>query len=230
MRVSFMTRIQAAGVPTTRRWRRMLIAAGAATAILGSTVGTTVAFDFGPIEPVGIFTATPTSGTAPLVVTFDGSGSLGPNPIVTWDWTFGDGTTGTGIVTTHTYSTPGTYFASLVVTDTFGLAGPSRSVQIDVAARTAPGAPTSLTATAVSRTSIALAWTNATTDQSSVRVERCKGAGCTKFALAATLAGSATTFTDAKLSPRTTYSYRVRAANDLGTSPYSNVASARTLR
>jgi PKD repeat protein len=225
-----MARIHAAGVPTTRRWRQALVAAGAATAILGSTVGTAVAFDFGPIEPVAIFTATPTSGTAPLVVTFDGSGSLGPNPLVTWDWTFGDGTTGTGMVTTHTYSTPGTYVASLVVTDILGLAGPSRSVQIDVAPRTAPGAPTSLTATAVSRTSIVLAWTNATSDQSSVRVERCKGTGCAKFALVATLAGSATAFTDAKLSPGTTYTYRVRAANDLGTSPFSNLASARTLR
>lgn len=226
----FTAGVRAAGGPVASRWRQVIAAAGATMLLLGGSVGTAAAFDFGPLEPVAIVTATPVSGTAPLVVTFDGSGSLGPNPLVTWDWTFGDGSVGSGVFVTHTYSTPGTYFASLVVTDTFGLAGPSRSVQIDVAARTAPGAPTSLTATAGSRTSIALAWTNATTDQSSVRVERCKGAGCTKFALVATLAGSATRFADAKLSPGTTYSYRVRAANDLGASPYSNLASARTLR
>jgi chitodextrinase len=46
----------------------------------------------------------------------------------------------------------------------------------------------------------------------------------------ATVAGSATTFTDSGLSARTTYTYRVRAHNAAGDSLYSNTASARTRR
>ena len=45
-------------------------------------------------------------------VMFDGSASVGQ----TYDWDFGDGTTATGMTTTHTY-TNGTYTAKLVVTD-----------------------------------------------------------------------------------------------------------------
>ena len=91
-----------------------------------------------------------------------------------------------------------------------------------------PPAPTSLTATALTRTSIGLRWTNGTTDQTEVRIERCSGFGCTNFAQVAALAGTATTFTDKSLAARTTYRYRVRAHKTLGDSPYSNTASART--
>ena len=93
-----------------------------------------------------------------------------------------------------------------------------------------PAAPTSLTATALTRTSIGLRWTNGTTDQTEVRIERCTGSGCTNFAQVAALAGTATTFTDSGLAARTTYRYRVRAHNALGDSPYSSTASARTTR
>ena len=40
-----------------------------------------------------VMSATPSSGTAPLSVTFDGSGSTTPNGTMTsWSWSFGDGT------------------------------------------------------------------------------------------------------------------------------------------
>jgi PKD repeat protein len=230
MRMTFKARIGAAGAPAASRWRRLIVAAGATMLVLGGTVGTAAAVDFPALEPVAIVTATPVSGTAPLTVTFDGSASTGPNALVSWAWSFGDGSVGSGTVTTHVYTTPGSYLASLVVADVFGLTSFPRSVQINVAARAAPGAPLGLVATATSRSSIVLTWTNATADQSSLRIERCKGVGCTKFSLVKTLAGSATTFTDTRLSSSTTYTYRVRAANVVGTSPYSNLASARTLR
>jgi PKD repeat protein len=91
-------------------------------------------------------------------------------------------------------------------------------------------APRDLTATALTRSSIGLRWTNGTTDQTEVRIERCTGSSCTSFAQVAALAGTATTFTDTGLAARTTYTYRVRAHNALGDSPYSNTASARTRR
>jgi hypothetical protein len=91
-----------------------------------------------------------------------------------------------------------------------------------------PAAPTGLTATALTRRSIRLAWTNGSTDQTEVRIERCKGLLCTNFSQVAAVVGTATSFTDTGLTVRTTYRYRVRAHGPLGDSLYSNTASART--
>jgi len=51
------------------------------------------------------------------LVTFDGSASLDNVAIVSYEWDFGDGTTGTGKTTTHTYTEPGTYNVTLTVKD-----------------------------------------------------------------------------------------------------------------
>jgi PKD repeat protein len=51
-------------------------------------------------------------------VQFDGSGSTGK--IVSYAWTFGDGTTGSGVRPTHTYSVAGNYSVVLTVTDDQG--------------------------------------------------------------------------------------------------------------
>ena len=75
----------------------------------------------GAIAPVANALATPASGTAPLVVQFDGSGSFDQDgSIVGYAWNFGDGATGTGAVVSHTYAS-GTYTATLTVTDNSGL-------------------------------------------------------------------------------------------------------------
>ena len=180
--------------------------------------------------PTAVMSATPSSGTAPLSVTFDGSGSTDLGGFVTsWVWAFGDGTTGTGVTTTHVYVTPGTYTATLTVTDNGNATG-TASKSIVVGAPALPAAPKGLTATALSGSSIRLQWANASTGQTAVQIERCKGSGCTNFVQVAAVAGTATTFTDTGLAPRTTYSYRVRARNAAGVSPYSNVAGTRTTR
>lgn len=185
---------------------------------------------FTPIEPVAVFSATPSTGTAPLTVAFDGRDSTGPNPLVGWAWAFGDGGFGTGDQTTHLYSTPGTYTASLVVTDILGLTSLPRSVSIVVTVPTPPAAPTNLTATVVSRSSVRLDWTNASTNQDGVRIERCKGTGCSNFTQIAVVGGTFTTHTDSGLAANTTYVYRVQAYNSAGDSPYSNIATVRTPR
>jgi hypothetical protein len=97
-------------------------------------------------------------------------------------------------------------------------------------APTAPTAPTALTAAGTGAKSIGLSWTNGTVTQTAVRIERCTGSGCTNFAQVASVAGTASTYTDGRLATRTTYTYRVRAVNEVGTSPYSNTATARTGR
>ena len=180
--------------------------------------------------PTAVMSATPSSGTAPLTVNFDGSASSDLGGFITaWTWAFGDGGVGSGASITHVYSTPGTYTATLTVTDNGSLSN-STSTSIVVNPPALPSAPTSLTAAALSRRSIRLDWTNTTANQTEVRIERCTGSGCTNFVQVAVIAGTATTYTDTGRASRTTYAYRVRAHNAAGNSQYSNIASATTPR
>jgi PKD repeat protein len=60
----------------------------------------------------------PYSGLVNELITFDGSGSSDlDGTIVTYDWDFGDGATGSGEMTTHTYTEAGTFTVTLTVTD-----------------------------------------------------------------------------------------------------------------
>ena len=167
--------------------------------VAGHVAGPAQAVDFPPLEPVAIFTTTPSTGESPHG-DVDGSASTGPNPLQTWIWTFGDGSTGTGDVTTHTYTTPGAYNATLVVYDGLGLNSFPSVVTIVVNAPTAPQAPANVTATSLSRSSIRLGWNNVSSNQTSIQIERCKGVDCTTFARVATVSGTTTSFTDTKLS------------------------------
>jgi PKD domain len=58
-----------------------------------------------------------------FVATFDGSSSSDPNPggsIVSWDWDFGDGSTGVGPTSVHPYVPGSSYTVSLTVTNNRG--------------------------------------------------------------------------------------------------------------
>ena len=58
--------------------------------------------------------ANPTSGPAPLNVSFSSSGSSDPEgQPLTYSWNFGDGATSTAANPSHTYTTPGTYQVAL---------------------------------------------------------------------------------------------------------------------
>jgi PKD repeat protein len=70
-------------------------------------------------------TATPDRGGAPLTVTFDGSAS---SPADSYDWDFGDGTTGSGLSVSHVYTTPGSYQPTLTVTSGLDSASTTLSV------------------------------------------------------------------------------------------------------
>lgn len=71
--------------------------------------------------PVAVATATPISGTAPLLVNFSSAGSDDPDgDALSYDWDFGDGSTATTANPSHTYTAAGTYTASLRVGDPGG--------------------------------------------------------------------------------------------------------------
>jgi len=75
----------------------------------------------GNAPPTAEFDASPLSGGAPLTVDFDASESFDPDvDPLTYNWTFGDGNTGTGVEVSHTYVAGGDYTAVLRVSDTSG--------------------------------------------------------------------------------------------------------------
>jgi hypothetical protein len=86
--------------------------------------------------------ATPTSGTAPLRVNFDGSASSDPDgDALSYTWDFGDGQQGSGATLSHTYEAAGSFTAVLTVDD--GRGGTATAgVAITVTAQ--PGPPPSV--------------------------------------------------------------------------------------
>jgi len=78
-----------------------------------------------PVGPLARISATPLLfDYPPLEITFDASASSSPNgAIVSYEWDFGDGETGIGVVVTHTYEEKGTYEVTLMVTDSSGKTG-----------------------------------------------------------------------------------------------------------
>jgi M6 family metalloprotease-like protein/MYXO-CTERM domain-containing protein len=91
-----------------------------------------------------------------------------------------------------------------------------------------PVAPTGLTASAVSSSSIALVWTDASDNEDGFKIERREGSSGL-YSEIATLSSNSSSFTDTGLQPDTLYFYRVLAFNSTGNSGYSNEASATTL-
>lgn len=94
--------------------------------------------------------------------------------------------------------------------------------------KTAPAAPTSLSASNVSCSCNRLSWTDNSSTEDGFKIERCAGSGCTSFAQIAMVGAGVITYDNSGLSAGTSYSYRVRSYNIVGNSAYSNTASATT--
>jgi len=104
--------------------------------------------------PIADLKANPTSGPAPLNVTFDGSGSTDPDfndTITIYSFRFGDGTPdvqqGSPVVN-HSYGSGGTYTARLVVTDSRGATSTNNAQQVITVTQPAPSPTATATATA----------------------------------------------------------------------------------
>ncbi|MBX3278173.1 MAG: PKD domain-containing protein [Acidobacteria bacterium] len=71
--------------------------------------------------PTAVASATPTAGYAPLTVAFSSAGSSDPDgTIVGYSWNFGNGATSTAANPSYTYTSTGTFIATLTVTDDRG--------------------------------------------------------------------------------------------------------------
>lgn len=101
-------------------------------------------------------------------------------------------------------------------------------------APTLPAAPSSLTYSGLTATSIDLNWTDNSSNETGFAVERCMGtllfcAGNPgAWLVRTTTAASITRFTDTGLAAGTAYVWRVKAFNAVGNSGYSNHLSATT--
>ncbi|MDW5549602.1 PKD domain-containing protein [Methanosarcina sp.] len=82
--------------------------------------------------PTAAFSASPTSGKAPMKVQFTDKSTGTPKK---WKWDFGDGTTSTKQNPTHKYSKAGVYTVKLTVTNAAGSNTVTKSNYITVAAK-----------------------------------------------------------------------------------------------
>ncbi len=85
----------------------------------------------GNIPPSAAITATPLQGSAPLTVSFSGTGTDTDGGVVAYAWNFGDGMSAASQNPTHTYTAPGSYTATITVTDDNG-ASSQNTVHITV--------------------------------------------------------------------------------------------------
>ncbi|MDD4899157.1 MAG: fibronectin type III domain-containing protein, partial [Candidatus Omnitrophica bacterium] len=104
------------------------------------------------------------------------------------------------------------------------LGGGSNSVDytIDNSLRT----PTNLSATAVSKSQVNLNWSDVSNFEDGFKIER--KTSSTNFALCGTAQRNATSFSDTGLTANTQYTYRIKAYNAAGESPYSQTVNVKT--
>ena len=181
----------------------------------------------GPVNqaPTAVASGTPTSGAAPLNVAFSAAGSSDPDgSIASYQWAFGDGTSGSGPTPAKVYSTAGNFTATLTVTDNQGATG-TATVPITVSPAPAPPtAPSNLTASASGRT-VTVRWTDRSSNESGFYVERAPKGKNPVFTRVGTVGANVTTFVQTVTAK--TWIYRAQAFNANGVSGYSNQATIR---
>jgi len=198
-----------------------------------SSVPATISINVTPVNdvPVANGQALTTPYNAPIAVTLTGTDAEGSALTYTVLTSPANGTlSGTAPILTFTPNTgsSGTTSFTFKVNDG-GLDSAAATVTITVQAATAvPSAPSGLTATAVSKSEIILAWTDNANNEDGFKIERStNGSTWTQIG---TVTRNVTSYSSTGLSANKIYYYRVRAYNVLGNSVYSATASAKTLR
>ena len=179
--------------------------------------------------PVASFSASTTTGVAPLAINFTSTSS---GSITGYLWTFGDGTSSTSPNPAKVYAAAGSYTVALQVTGSSGTDTQTKANYITVTATgdtTPPGMPPNPIAVTQSSSSIQVSWSPAIDNVgvTGYRLERCQGSNCSSFVEIAKPTG--TSYMDSGLAASTTYRYRVRATDAAGNlGGYSVVVSATT--
>jgi hypothetical protein len=146
--------------------------------------------------------------------------SMATQPSLTWSIDSG----GIGSVNSSgLYSSPASGTGSAIVRATAGSMSGTASVTVS----TIPAAPSNLSATAVSGSTVNLSWTDNSSNETGFTIQRSTNGG-TSWTQIATVGAGVTSYSDATVSKRKTYEYRVAAYNGAGTSAWSNVASVTT--
>jgi len=152
------------------------------TGVTGTIVGTSAGFtNYGSLGRYGItgtwqelmqaptarITSDRSGGVRPVAVAFDGLTSTDPDGVIAgYSWNFGDAASGAANTSTlrnpvHTYAAPGTYTASLVVTDNQGNASAAATKVITVSGSALPNSVSvaSMTGSWVRKTNVEVAGT-----------------------------------------------------------------------
>ena len=114
-----------------------------ATDSASATAAGSTSVDVSPSPSVGAY-ANPSAAVPGTSLTFSAQATGGPGGFTDYAWTLGDGATGSGTQVAHAFAQPGSYQASVTVTDTNGgTASGSVSVTISNIQVTASGTPAS---------------------------------------------------------------------------------------
>jgi hypothetical protein len=214
---------------TTYYYRIRAVNAGGNSAYTSEVSATTIS---SPPSAPSALTATAASSTAVSLNWRDASGNETGFQI---ERTLTSGTGFTLITTTaanavsyidvnRTANT--TYYYRVRAVNASGSSSYTTEVSVTTAL-TPPLAPTGLTVVSIQSTSAAISWTDNSANETEFEIERSSTSGI-GFNIVGTAQANEVSFTDATLSPSTTYYYRVRATNG-STSAYTSEVSVTTL-
>jgi hypothetical protein len=140
----------------------------------------------------------------------------------TFTWSVATGGLGGVVTVAGLYTAP----ASGTGTDTVRATAGSMSGTSTVSVSTIPATPTGLSAIAVSRSKVNLAWLESSINTTGFKIQRSSDGGST-WTLIATV-GNVLSYTDTSVHRQTTYEYRVAAYNGAGTSAWSSTTTVTT--
>jgi hypothetical protein len=134
-----------------------------------------------------------------------------------------------GVSGGHQYAALGSYTITVKATDN-DLGESVQTFDVLVSPPPPPAAPTGFRVDYIAADRIQLVWADASANEDGFAVERCSSRGCNNFIEVGRVGANSAGFLDDPLFSNTQYYYRVRAFNVGGTSAYTGVVSAKTLR